>query len=106
MRIAHDGSFYYSVGTGGRDVYVATVDPVSGKVLAPPRLVPERFLGSNVAPEWSPDGSSLLYVSRRGPVGPAFNIPSIKSMQTGEVRELSTGLLFLNQVRWSPDGRS
>jgi len=57
-------------------------------------------------PEWSPDGTSLFYMSRRGRVGPAFNIPSIKSMQTGEVRELATGLLFLNQVRWWSDGRS
>ena len=106
MGFARDGSYYYGVGTGGRDVYVAAVDPASGKVLAPPRLVPERFLGSNVMPEWSPDGTSLFYMSRRGPVGPAFNIPSVKSMQTGEVRELATGLLFLNQVRWWPDGRS
>jgi hypothetical protein len=106
MVVARGGSFYYNVDMGGRDVHLVRVDPASGKVLAAPRLVPERFLGANVAPEWSPDGKYLLYVSRRGPIGPAFNIPMIRSMETGGTRELATGLLFLNQVRWSLDGRS
>jgi len=106
MGIARDGAFYYGVDTGGREVYLASVDPASGKVLAAPRLVAERSLGANVAPEWSPDGKYLFYVSRRGPIGPAFNIPTIRSMETGETRELATGLSFVNQVRWSLDGRS
>jgi Tol biopolymer transport system component len=106
MGIARDGSFYYGVDTGGREVYLAEVDPASGRVLAAPRLVPERNFGTNVSPEWSPDGTRLLYVSRRGPIGPAFNIPTIRSMKAGETRELATGLAFVNQVRWSLDGRS
>jgi Tol biopolymer transport system component len=106
MGFARDGSFYYNLGIGGFDVYVATVDTASGKVLNPPRLVPDRFLGSNTAPDWSPDGKQLFYLSRRGPIGPRFNIPTVRSMETGEERELTTGLLFLNQIRLSPDGRS
>lgn len=106
MGFARDGSFYYGVGMGGREVYLATVDPASGKGPAQPRVVPRRYLGGNVAPEWSPDGRLLLWISRRGPVGPSFNIPTILSLETGEERELPTGLLFLNQVRWSLDGRS
>ena len=106
MGFARDGSFYYSVGTGGRDVYADDRRSCLGEGPGSASARAGALLGSNVAPEWSPDGTSLLYVSRRGPVGPAFNIPSIKSMQTGEVRGLATGLLFLNQVRWSPDGRS
>jgi len=106
MGIARNGSFYYNLGMGGWDVYVATVDPASGKVLVPPRLVPERFIGANVSPEWSPDGKSLFWLSRRGPMGPARNIPRIRSMETGEEHDLATGLLFLNQVTWSLDGRS
>jgi Tol biopolymer transport system component len=106
MGFARDGSFYYNLGIGGFDVYVATVDTASGKVLTPPRLVPDRFLGSNTAPDWSPDGKQLFYLSRRGPIGPRFNIPTVRSMETGEERELTTGLLFLNQIRLSPDGRS
>ena len=90
----------------GANVYMASVDPASGKLLAPPRLVPERFFGANQSPDWSPDGRYLLYLSRRGPMGPAFNIPVIRSMETGETRDLATKLMFLNQVRWSLDGRS
>ncbi len=106
MGIARDGTFYYGVDTGGSEVYLANVEPASGKLLGAPRLVPERNFGSNVSPEWSPDGRRLLYLSRRGPIGPAFNIPTIRSMETGETRELATGLSFVNQVRWSLDGRS
>jgi len=106
MGFARNGSFYYNLGLGGWEVYVATVDPASGKVLVPPRLVPERFLGRNVSPQWSPDGRSLVWLSRRGPIGPARNIPRIRSMETGEEHDLATGLLFMHQVTWSPDGRS
>ena len=106
MGFARNGSFYYNLGLGGWEVYVATIDPASGKVLVPPRLVPARFTGANVSPEWSPDGRSLLWLSRRGPMGPARNIPRIRSMETGEERDLATGLLILNQVTWSLDGRS
>jgi len=101
-----DGAYYYTLLIGGPDVYIATVDVATGKVLAPPGLIPQRFLGSNVGPGWSPDGKRLLYISRRGPVGPAFNIPTIRSMETGRERDLSPKLNFLNQARWSPDGRS
>jgi len=106
MGVARNGSFYYNIGLGGWDVYVASLDPASGNVLVPPRLVPERFLGRNVSPQWSPDGRSLFWLSRRGPMGPARNIPRIRSMETGEEHDLATGLLFLNQVSWSPDGHS
>ena len=49
LGLTRDGSLYYSVQSGLRDVYLATIDPASGKVLSTPKLVTDRFTGSNGA---------------------------------------------------------
>ena len=106
MGFDRSGSYYYAVDFGPFEVYVATVDLTTGKVVTAPSVVPQRFEGSNVAPDWFPDGKSLFYVSRRGPAGPGFNIPTVRSMATHEERDLFPKLTFLNQTRLSPDGQS
>ena len=106
LGFARNGSYFYAREIGGRDVYVASVDRATGKVLAPPAAIPQRFVGSNRTPDWSPDGKRLLYISRRSLMGPGFNMPSIRWMETGEERDLSPKLNFLDHARWSPDGRS
>ena len=117
MGFTQKGSYYYALFGGTRDVYTATLDPATGTVLSPPTPVSERFVGLNSAPEWSPDGEYLSYVSQRGPV-PAIpllvnelgsRIISIRSVETGDERELAPNLTSsfgLRHPRWSPDGRS
>ncbi len=53
--------------TGMSDVYIAELDLVSGRVLAPPILATQRFAGSNSRPDWSSDGRQLAFLSHRGP---------------------------------------
>ena len=73
------------------DVYIATLDPATGKVLTPPEKIPQRFEGMNASPDWSPDGKYLVYMSVRG-LATTESVSSyvlvIHSIETGEEREL------------------
>jgi Tol biopolymer transport system component len=69
----------------------------------------QRFIGSNFSPAWSPDGQFLAYISSRRPglIGHRPEVISIRSLKTGEERDLPPKLGFIwGPIRWSPDGRS
>jgi Tol biopolymer transport system component len=111
MGFTRNGSFYYAfqtyMGHFMGDVYITTLDPTTGKVLTPPKKIPQRFEGTNASPDWSPDGKYLAYVSVRGlasveRVGSCVLV--IRSVETGKERELP--LKRRGNIRWSPDGRS
>ncbi len=111
MGFTNDGSFYYNFANYAEqklgDVCIATIDPATGKVLAPPEKIPQRFEGMNALPDWSPDGKYLAYMSLRG-VAFAESVTAhvlvIRSVETGEERELPQGHIY-SILRWSPDGR-
>ena len=108
MGFTKKGSYYYGLQTGMNDVYTATLDLKTGKLLGPPTKATQRFVGSNSSPDWSPDGQFLAYISQRGPSpGLGSKIISIRSLKTGEEHEISPKLNYIfNRLRWSPDGRS
>ena len=107
-----EGAFYYTTSTIMRDVYVGALDPATGRVLASPHQVSERFVGSTRSPDWSPDGKYLAFVSG-GMSGISALV--IRNDQTGEERELSLSPEFYPrrerfgvsaELRWSRDGRA
>jgi len=106
LGFAPDGFFYYKTHTSSGRLYNGAVDLETGKVLVPPAPVTTRYTGPPSQPTWSPDGRNLLYISRRGDIGPGNNILTIRSAATGEERFLSPRLRFVNQISWAPDGRS
>jgi Tol biopolymer transport system component len=106
LGFAREGSFYYGLETGMMDVYTASLDFQTGELLSPPRKATERFVGSNSNPDWSPDGRYLAYISRRGPLWQGSYVVCIRSLETGEERDLSPKLSYIFTPRWSPDGRS
>ncbi len=96
------GSFYYGLAIGTGDVYTSEFDPATGRVLTEPRIATQRYVGWNVSPAWSADGQYLAYISRN-----RNKIITIRSLKTGEERDLSPKLPFMwGPIRWSPDGRS
>jgi Tol biopolymer transport system component len=97
------GSYYYGLEIGTSDVYTAEFDPAAGRVVTEPQKATQRFDGANFSPAWSPDGRFLAYLSTRG----QRSVISIRSIKTGEERDLSPNLLDVwGPIRWSPDGRS
>ena len=119
MGFTRDGSFYYGCGLGNKaekfsrafkDVYIAKLDPETGKILIPPKKAITRFEGFNIAPSYSPDGKYLAYISTRGTLGLTPNYRPralcIRSLETGEERELLPKLKRIDFPRWSPDCRS
>ena len=108
MGFTRDGSFYYQVRTPMTDVYIAEVDFASGRVPAPPILATDRYVGSNSHPAWSTDGRELVFLSKRGP-GDEYSSRKaicVRSTDSGNVREIASGLERVDGVHWFPDGRS
>jgi Tol biopolymer transport system component len=108
LGLTRDGTLYYLTGTEQRNILSAEVDVAAGKVVQPPAIVADRFVGANAEPDWSPDGRSLAFVSRRIPYTnvPASRVLCILSLDTRQQREFVLPLSNWHQPRWSPDGRS
>jgi Tol biopolymer transport system component len=103
-----DGAYMYGIKTGSRDVYVASLDERTGAVTGSPVRIAARGMGSTQLPTWSPDGRHLAYVIQQGPSTQARRTLGIRSIETGEMRELplSNRLGYVQVLHWMPDGGS
>jgi Tol biopolymer transport system component len=106
LGVAPDGTLSYRTVTPSGRLYVGEIDLETGKVLVPPVPVTTRYNGAPSRITWSPDGKRLLYVSFGRAMGNGNNNLTIRSVETGEERFLSTSLRNVWDVRWAPDSRS
>jgi Tol biopolymer transport system component len=105
MGITTSGSLYSKVFPGRQtDIQGASFDVAKGQFLSTPAPMVNTFVGRNLAPDWSPDGKYLGYVSQRADQA----VIGIRTIETGQVRELSIfPVLFnLQWFGWAPDGGS
>jgi Tol biopolymer transport system component len=105
--LTRNGSLHYGVNAGMQDVYIAEFDPESGRVEGTPKRLSSRYVGANTWPAWSPDGKYLAYSRQRGARanGPGSSVV-IRSVETGEEREIPARPRQLHPAHWFPDGRS
>jgi Tol biopolymer transport system component len=97
------GAFYYRLQTGAFDVF--SVQPIADSVT--PHRLSGRFRGSNIGASYSPDGTSVAYITVRDGYGSERDRSIVlRNLASGDERELHP-LAFLGVAapRWSPDGR-
>jgi Tol biopolymer transport system component len=106
-----NNSFYYSNSQRVFNINIVELDPGSGKLLTLQDKAIQYFEGSNQTPAYSPDGKYLAYV-RRFPAIPIFgmtqggNVLCLRSLETGEEKEMRPNLNRFGYPAWSPDGNS
>ena len=109
ISVTHAGALYYGI-KGSQDrfkIQIASMDFDSGKYVSAPTDLTQDYLESNALPTWSPDGRQLAYKSVRGLAQkPSHEVVLIRSMDTGQIRELRPKLSYFGPMTWAPDGRS
>ena len=102
--LTRDGVVFAGAEAPKTEVYTAALDPRTGAVLEAPVAVPGHFADFNIPSDWSPDGRSLVYRSRRGADDPSF-VLTVRTMATGEERQYPLAPSNARNPRWSPDHR-
>jgi Tol biopolymer transport system component len=105
ITLTHRGSLFYTHRTGSFDVYTVPIDSVTGDIRGEPKIAASKVQGSNLAADWSPDGSTVVFTSWRTLFGPGRNILVFHPFNGGPERELALDVDVVNSPRWSPDGR-
>jgi Tol biopolymer transport system component len=101
------GAYYYLLQSAMVDVFIAPVDPVSGRFQGPAAVAASNdFMGSNWFPDWSSDGQQLAYSSARNERLTPTRVLRIRPASEGSGRELPLAIPFFDALRWAPDGRA
>jgi Tol biopolymer transport system component len=106
LGVSRDGAFFYTVRIEGSDIYTTELDVESGQRLAPVRRMSMLNIGHNLEPAWSPDGTKLAFVTRRGGLMLESDRDrlTVVDLQTGQQRMLTPDLNVFRSPSWSPDG--
>jgi Tol biopolymer transport system component len=97
--LSASGALYIVRDASTLGLHVAPIDLQAGKLTGPPVL--ESFRSGR--PDWSSDGQLIAYRSTGMNGLPTI---AVHSAETGQRRELHPSLLYVNEPRWLPNGRS
>ena len=100
---SENGSYYYRVNGIAWNIYTATINVAAGQLVSPP--APLEAAASGMLADWSPDGKYLAYHSKPSTSSEPWVI-RVRTLATGQERELPDKLMGFRCLRWSPDGRS
>ena len=94
------GDYYFGLYHNRWNVYTAMLDLQTGKDLSAFKQF--GYAGTENLPDWSPDGRYLAYCTGLRD----DQVIRIRSLATGQERELDPNLPFFRRLRWSLDGQS
>jgi Tol biopolymer transport system component len=109
MGIGSSGTLHYASWPRlGGDIQTATFDFNTGAFSSPPMEAVSTHVGSNILPDWSPDGGYLAYASRRSSAGSHYFVVGIRAVGSGQVREIvpNPNFQILVALSWSHDRKS
>ncbi|HEX9631941.1 MAG TPA: hypothetical protein VGA02_05700 [Gemmatimonadales bacterium] len=98
-------SYFYLVPVDAPKVFIASLDVLAGRVLAPPVAITSPVQGRGGAPAWSPDGRTLAYYVRDA--SERTTRIMLRDADGDAVRELAA--IPQRQVEgmfWAPDGQT
>jgi Tol biopolymer transport system component len=100
LGFTRNGALYYLGGSGSTNVYTAELDARLNA--GAPSMATTQYINANRGGVWSPDGQSLAYlaVTSRGV------FIRVRSVKTGEDREVPSRIPIGGPARWFPDGQS
>ena len=103
--LTHDGTLYYGSGVPLMNSLITEFDPATGKIVSGPSEIAPKFSGRTQNAAFSADGQWLAYY-RKKQSGPGRYTLVLRSLATGEEREMATQFKEVHAQRWFPDGRS
>ena len=101
LGITRGGALFYRQDASTTDVYTAVLNLAAGKTASPPLRVTERFIGAYSGPNWSEDGSQLVFTSRLEQPGATL---AVYDKRTGQIREMKVNLQFAGRPQWVEHG--
>lgn len=106
--VTHDGALFYGAfdNAAHQRVQIAPFDFRTGKFSSEAADVTQDYRESSALPDWSPDGGQIAYLSWRGSSRISNTALVIRSLETGQLRELHPKLSYFSRPRWAPDGQS
>jgi hypothetical protein len=102
LGFARNGSLYYSESIGtGREVYLAELDPETGRMAGTLRLASARHIGEKGVAAFSRDGKFLVYQSgsKRDGGGPrSASVITVRTLDSGIEYDISTAMSYIGSV--------
>ncbi|MDX1284873.1 MAG: tetratricopeptide repeat protein, partial [Draconibacterium sp.] len=107
LKLTRNGSLYYTkrIPRSG-DIYTATMDMGTGKMLTQPKKIINGFEGYNTQPSWSPDGKYLAYSCLRGDQGRKIVVRTIENGEEHVLPQKNVLIHYKQIPVWTPDGES
>jgi Tol biopolymer transport system component len=102
LGITKAGALYIGATASDQELQVGILDPAPIQPVIATTAPVDAYVGFNLLPSWSRDGTALAFVTRRDRSRP-FAV-GIRDMASGQMREISPRLTRVNFPRWSADG--